>query len=72
MVAGLKEFKDPDNTLPKGRVRRPDGGRKKQVDRDIEKVSIEPYNHDLTKSLFPAVSMCMYEKAGSALSPFVR
>ena len=34
ILAGLKELKDPVNTLPKGRVRRPGGGRKKLVDRD--------------------------------------
>ena len=34
ILAGLKELKDPENTLPKDRVRRPGGGRKKLVDRD--------------------------------------
>ena len=34
ILAGLKELKAPENTLPKGRVRRPGGGRKKLVDRD--------------------------------------
>ena len=34
ILAGLKDLRDPENTLLKGRVRRPGGGCKKLVDRD--------------------------------------